>query len=351
MKKLIILVTSLLFAVSVNAQEKKQHRVSNFDGMIKIFSSAQNLTITGYDGKDVIIEAESGNDRISEKAAGLKLVTPGGVDNTGIALNIEEYKTEITTGTDSPNPKKKEVRTLEINIPNSDNFYKNYTIKVPQNIILTFRDLGNHFSANTKSLTIQSFSGELDINCIGTTLDISDFSGNIIANNSMLGKTKIIFKQLSQDKISSINSDNELDITLPANSKVNLRMNSSSGNMFTDFNLTKARKDKEVSNSSLPVESFSSKTASSIPSNNKERVVNGYGSKPAVSIQTNRTENIVVSNNRLSPFQAIQVEGSPTYTIAVGSVFNTSDNYNYTLNDGGVYLNLSSRGDIYLRKK
>ena len=46
--------------------------------------------------------------------------------------------------------------------------------------------------------------------------------------------------KLSQDKITSINSDGELEVILPANTKANLKLNSARGNVYTDFDLKKA---------------------------------------------------------------------------------------------------------------
>src|SRR5690606_4372386 len=100
MKKLILLSCVLAAAHFSVAQEKKQFEVKNFKGLVNITGSANNLVIAGYNGTSVIIEAETGEGKVPEKAAGLKMVTSGGLDNTGLNVTVEETTNKVVVSID-----------------------------------------------------------------------------------------------------------------------------------------------------------------------------------------------------------------------------------------------------------
>lgn len=328
MKKLILVSCAVMAAHFSGAQEKKQYEVKNFNGWVNI-TGPSSLVIEGYAGKSVIIEAEGGEGKAPEKAAGLRMVTSGGVDNTGLSATVDEETVKVSTTLENGKVKEEEIRVLNINIPNPNKLFKNYVIKVPHGLTTRFRDANGDVWGSKGELSIRSFEGELDVSCSGCNLNISGFSGNIVARNSYGGSTRIEFAKLAQDKITSINADGDLEVVLPANTKANLKMNSERGNVYTDFDLKKA----EASKSSLePI------------------TVVGTPASPA-SVRSTGQGRYFVEGGAIT-MNVPAREDRLTSAFATSARTRAPGRYDYTINEGGVYINLTSYGgNVYLKKK
>ncbi len=338
MKKVMFVLWAVMAAHFSEAQEKKQYEVKNFKGMVNITGPTTGLVIEGYAGNSVIIEAEGSEGKLPEKAAGLRMVTAGGLDNTGISATVDEETVKMVTSINEKGEEKEEdVRVLNIHIPNANRLFKNYLIKVPHGLTTRFRTITDDFWGGRGSLEIKSFEGELDVNCSGCNLNISGFSGNIIASNSFGGTTRVEFAKLAQDKITSINTDGELEVILPSNTKANLRVNAGRGNVFTDFDLKKATA-KAVRDPLAPV------------------TVVGTPASPARVRSTGQGvyyfDGDAVTVNSSAQLAAERAGEKLTLASVSATRRRSLDRYDYTLNDGGVYLSIISHsGNIYLKKK
>lgn len=329
MKKLILVFWALAATHVSLAQEKKQFEVKNFKGLVNITGPANNLVITGYNGNAVIIEAEAGEGKVPEKAAGLKMVTSGGLDNTGLNVTVEETTNRVVVSIDEKGKEvEEEIQVLNINIANANKLFKNYVVKVPHGLITRFRESSPDIWGNKGSLKIQSFEGELDVTCAECNLEVSEFSGNIVASNSSYqGATRIEFSKLAQDKISSIHASGEVEVILPASTAANLNLSSQRGNIYTDFDLRKVEKAAGI----------------------MEVTVVG---RPAAVRSADDGRSFIVESGSVT----LNTASRPSERLAVASVSaakrRNSKQYDYTLNGGGVYMSItSSGGDIYLKKK
>ncbi len=332
MKKLILLSWALAAAHFSVAQEKKQFEVKNFKGLINITGPANNLVIAGYNGTAVIIEAETGEGKVPEKAAGLRIVTSGGLDNTGLNVTVEETTNKVVVSIDEKGKEvEEEIQVLNINIANANKMFKNYVVKVPHGLTTRFRESSPDIWGSKGSLKIQSFEGELDVTCAECNLEVSEFSGNIVASNSSYqGASRIEFSKLAQDKISSIHATGEVEVILPASTPANLNLSSQGGNIYTDFDLEKAVKGGVGD----PLEITVVGRPASVRRLNEEQSWTVESGSLTVNIP-NRT----------------MTERLTVASVAAAKRRN-SKRYDYTLNGGGVYLSItSSGGDIYLKKK
>lgn len=335
MKKLILVSWALMAAHFSGAQEKKQYDVKNFKGLVNITGPSSGLVIEGHSGTSVIIEAESGEGKVPEKAAGLRMVTSGGLDNTGLSATVEEETAKVVTSINEKGEEtEEEIRVLNINIPNTNKLFKNYVIKVPHGLTTRFRESNGGFWSRKGSLEVRSFEGELDVNCSGCNLDISGFSGNIVASNSYGGATRIEFSKLAQDKVTSINADGDLEVILPGDTKANLKMSSDRGNVYTDFDLKKAEDKTTDRNSLASITVVGSPSApAAVRSTGQGRYFVESG-----AITVNTPDRQLSDRLRLASVSAIRGR--------------RLDHYDYTINDGGVYVSISSySGNVYLKKK
>ncbi len=331
MKKLILVSWAVMAAHFSGAQEKKQYEVKNFKGLVNITGPSSGLIIEGYAGNSIVIEAEGGEGKVPEKATGLRMVTAGGLDNTGISATVDEETAKIVTSiNEKGEEKEEEVRILNINIPNANRLFKNYVVKVPHGLTTRFRENTDSDWGKKGALEIRSFEGELDVNCSGCNLNVTGFSGNIIASNSYGGSTRIEFTQLAQDKITSINADGELEVIMPASTKANLKMSSVRGNVYTDFDLKKAV-EKTGKDALEPVTVVGAPAA-------VRSTVEGYYYVDNGAITINTAGR---ASNKVSALASVSAAKRRRL-----------DRYDYTINDGGVYMSITSHnGNIYLKKK
>lgn len=332
MKKLIFLTVIISWTTFSFAQEKNEYKVKDFPGNIYISGSVGGLIIEGYDGNDVIIEAEATDHKVPEKAKGLKLVTPGGIDNTGLGINVENQQIQETPGTSN----------LVINFPNDNKFFKNYRIKIPaQNNLNIKADTKNIFVINTL-VTVNSMAGELEINCTWCDINVTDFSGNIVSNTSF-GETYIEFSKYETSKPSYINGSNkDIEVILPSKVKADVRLSGGAGNTFTDFDLeaavqTKPNQSDEIVVVGKPSWDFDFKNIPGIEVRGDTiRILSGDSLfSPSERIKMAQLDDQIKNIKSLS---VIKKEGKPKS--------------NYIINGGGTFLSIKNfQGNIYLRKK
>lgn len=314
--------------------------------MISILGSSDNLKVEGYDGKNVIIEAEVvGEYKTPEKAQGLKMVTPGGVDNTGMSATVKETTNSLITGLNKEGkPLAENVRLLEITLTNTKQLFKNYVIKVPRKVNVVFKEDNRNWINNVDGVV--SFSGlasELDVNCNSCFIDVSDFRGNLIANSSFGKGIKVEFTELLQERVSSIRSNQgDIEVILPSNTKANLKLNAGEGNIFTDFDLEKAVVKDSWSGTGF--------------GQGKTVTVIGRPSYLTTSGEVTVLDGTAQIFNDFQSKAGSKGEGASKalnrYNFSLTSKLNT-DRYDYTINGGGVYMSVNSAfgGNIYLKKK
>ncbi len=352
MKKLILVSLAIIASQTSFAQEKKQFEIKNFDGMVTILGSSSNLSIQGYDGKSVIIEADQlGEHKIPEKAQGLKMVTAGGIDNTGLAATVKETTASLVTKMDKDGkPVTEDVKVLEITLSNTKNLFKNYIIKIPRKVNVVFKEDNKNWMNNTEGvISFSGLSSELDVSCYSCAIDVNDFRGNLIANNSFGKGIKVEFSELSQERVSSIRSDQgDIEVTLPSTTKANLKLNAGEGNVFTDFDLEKAAiKDSWAVRTGFrtagTVTINSSASDDGWGASRDDLIVEG---KPALAQRTPQTRISSGMKTNETPQSKFR------YNTALIDRLNV-ERYDYTINGGGIYLSINSSfgGNIYLRKK
>lgn len=332
MKKIFIL-TLLLSASSAFAQEKgesKTYRTPLKTKKVSFQISNAEVSIQGYEGTEVIIEA-SGIRPLPKEAEGLKAVGAGGTDNTGINLS-----TQTENG----------VTTFKTALRQDD---VSYVIRLPKNTDLLWKS-GNNYFANGDDLTIAGIDGEIEVRTSSTNINLKDITGPVIAYSTM-GKINAQFSKVNQSKPISLSTGHEsIDVSLPTETKASVIMDASQGNAFTDFDLLplpekEARSNEARSSEGVTITGYGTRNKNT---ENVARVVTGSKSNAAsnasVSITT-KDVNIQSDNNQILSF-------------ASAGPFTTSNSYTSSnatkgvINAPGVSITLkSSMGNIYLRKR
>lgn len=215
-----ILSIMLLFSASTYAQDQIAVPLSNPDqpGKLKVGVVRGSISVSGYDGKEVIIrygsEDENNGDREVTKN-GLRRIS-----NNTLGFEAREENNEVEIGGVSP------MREVSFNI------------SVPRNFSLELS------TVNGGDIVVENVSGEMEIQNVNGEITLTNVSGSAVAN-TVNGDIIASFNTIAPNKpmaFSNLNGD--IDVTLPASAKVTAKMKSEWGEMFTDFDMDISRQDK-----------------------------------------------------------------------------------------------------------
>ncbi len=173
---------------------------------------AGGITVTGYEGKDVIIEAKSRGShreaRQAEKPEGMKrLYNP----NTGLHVTEENNLVEV--------------RTSSVAQP------VDLTIQVPFRTALKLNCL------NDGDIKVNHVQGEIEVNNTTGAVSLTDVAGSVVAH-ALNEDIVASLTEVTPGKPMSFSSLNgKIDVTLPAAIKASVVIKSDNGEIFTDFDI------------------------------------------------------------------------------------------------------------------
>lgn len=254
-KILFVAATLLFVGTLVFTQELGTDRVTvpfsnpGKPGFIEVHVQRGSITIKGYNGSEVVIEAILRESKIgtfgvqlgtyrgdiaekveeviertrqkkdkSEKTAGLKkLALPG---STGLSVEEDNNKMEIRT------------RTMRNSV--------DLVIQVP---FSTSLDLSSMMGG---AIEIDNVKGEIEVSNMNGTINLMSVSGSVLAN-SMSGSIEVTFTEVNPDTPMSFTTmSGDIDITLPASTKANLKMKTDFGEIYSDFEIALSRTPQKV---------------------------------------------------------------------------------------------------------
>lgn len=219
----------LLFAGAlIYAQEGRVDRATvpfsdpSKPGLVEAGVHNGSITVRGYKGKEVIVEARLREKLLTkkkapEKAKGMQLIQ---VAVTG--LTIEEKNNKMEIGVSSI----RNTVDLEIQVPYS-----------------TSLELSGH---NKGDITVEKVSGDIEVNRHNGALRLTDVSGSIVAH-TFNGEILVTFLKVDPEKPISFSTYNgDIDVTFPPTIKADVKMISSQGNIYSDFEVSMKRIPQKV---------------------------------------------------------------------------------------------------------
>jgi DUF4097 and DUF4098 domain-containing protein YvlB len=221
MTLLILLTSSLL------AQENPSDRLTapfsdpSKPGTIEVSLINGGITVTGYSGKEVIVTAHTQMEKIDAESAkrknGLRRL-----QYNASGLTIEEDNNTMSIG----------VQSLKHSI--------DLSIQVPTNTNL---QLG---CVNNGDIEVKDVRGDIEVNNVNGGVTLENVSGSAVAH--ALNKDLIVtFSQVEAGKAMSFSSLNgDIDVTLPANVKANVKMKSDNGEIYSDFDIDLASSTNKI---------------------------------------------------------------------------------------------------------
>jgi hypothetical protein len=184
-------------------------------------------TIRGSNRKDIVVETRPSSDDRRGQRFGPQLkvyVGRGGRDSdsdtTGLrrltqagGYVIEENNNEVLVASGAMN------RGLD------------FTILVPTRTHLKLSAL------NDGPIVVENVEGDIEVNNQNESITLTNVAGSVVAN-AHNGAVKVVMTRLMADKAMGFTSFNgDVDVTLPASAKANLKMHSDHGEIFTGFDV------------------------------------------------------------------------------------------------------------------
>jgi DUF4097 and DUF4098 domain-containing protein YvlB len=181
-----------------------------------------SITVIGYNGKDVVIDATSRTGRTVRRepaaASGMRRIET----SNSFDLSADENDNQVSIKTNSwKNP-------IDL------------VIKVPQRFSLQVGTVQNG------DITVENVSGELEVSNVNGAIQLNQVSGSAVAN-TVNGPIKATFKNVTAGAPMAFSTVNgQVDISLPSNAKAALKLKSDHGEIYSDFDLVTEKSPAKV---------------------------------------------------------------------------------------------------------
>lgn len=215
--KYAVVVVLLFFSATILAQttEKEQLTIAlSSPGKpykLKVDMFTGSIKVTGHTADNIVlsveVEDEKGGKSKDKTKDGLKKIGGSG----GFELKATEKNNEVSIGNGS--------------------FFKKMDVelKVPQNGTLILK------TVNDGDVIVTNVKGELEISNTNGDVKLSGISGSAIAN-TINGDVSVTFTSVTDGKPMAFSTFNgDVNITLPASAKANLKMKTDQGEIYSDF--------------------------------------------------------------------------------------------------------------------
>jgi hypothetical protein len=246
----------LLWAAGLadNTQESQaDHAVVSFSnpakpGTLEVDISEGSITVRGYEGKDVIIDARWRERVLTREELEEQEALPDAEEE----VDQEELARKKAQAEKAKGMKMLEVESMGLSVEEEENVIQvnveegkravDLLIQVPfsTSLRLSCRD-------DERGVTVEGVSGEIEVDTGNGPIVLTDVSGPVVADSSD-GEIKAVFGKVTPGKPMSFSSmDGDIDITLPSAVKASLKMKTDDGQIFTDFDvqLTPSQQKKE----------------------------------------------------------------------------------------------------------
>ena len=184
-------------------------------GYVKASVHNGGITVKGYDGKEVIVEARvrekilTEDKKMSERAKGMRLIQ---IATTGLTIEEENNVMEVS------------VQSLKRTV--------DLTIQVPYSTSLNLN------SFNNGDIIVEKVNGETEVNNHNGALKLTDVSGSTVAH-TFNGDVLVSFSKVDSEKpMSFSNWNGDIDVTFPPDIKANVKMKSTQGNIYSDYEIS-----------------------------------------------------------------------------------------------------------------
>jgi putative adhesin len=210
-------------SIEAAAQTANPHRVAvplsdpSRPATVKVGLLTGGITVTGWTGKEVVVDGrprdeesdeDHERDKDDDRSKGLRKVNYLG---SGLSIEENDNVVEISAG--------------------SWNRSQDVTLQVPIGTSLELQ------TVNDGDIVVRDVQGEVSAENTNGDVTVTGISGSAVIH-ALNGEVVARFVRLDGKRPSSFSSMNgNIDLTLPANAKAELRVKSDNGEIYTDFDV------------------------------------------------------------------------------------------------------------------
>jgi hypothetical protein len=204
-----------LLGIAALAQDTSGERVAvqltdpSRPGVLRASLMNGCFTIEGYEGREIVVEGKgtaARSRRTPRAAEGLRRLDPPGL---GVTVEVEENTVKIQ----------------------GSNVEGDLTVRVPRAMSMKVTCM------NGGDLKVNGITGDLELNNHNSGIVAANISGSVLAH-SLNGNLTVSLDRFTPDKPMSFSSLNgNVDVTLPPDARVTVRMKSDNGSTYTDFDI------------------------------------------------------------------------------------------------------------------
>jgi hypothetical protein len=178
---------------------------------VKVSSVTGGITVEGYGGREVVVEASARADEDRRKpphgAEGMRRIP-----NAEMGLTAEEENNVVRIETRPPRG-----GDLRVQVP----FHTNLHVS----------------SVNGGRIRVTGVEGEIELSHVNGGIEARDLAGSVVAHTTN-GDVKVVLRRVDAGKpmaFSTLNGD--VDVTFPADLKADVRARSDRGDIYSDFEI------------------------------------------------------------------------------------------------------------------
>jgi len=218
MNRIRIAVLAAALAATLGAQDKVTVPLSNPSqpATIKTHLISGSITVTAGSGSQVVVESSGGTARDRRRLRDRDGDIPPGMhrlDSNGGDLDIVEDHNVVT---------------IKAGMGGRD---ENLVIQVPVNTSVELK------TVNGGHIDVTGISGDIDAECTNGTVTLTNVSGSVVAHTINGNLTAGINRITAGKPMSFTSLNGKVDVTLPADTKARLRLKTSNGAIYSDFDV------------------------------------------------------------------------------------------------------------------
>ncbi len=208
MKKQILSIALIGCFTAVLGQE---YKLAKTTGKL-VINEVNNISIEGYDGKEIIFTSLDMSRERDKRAEGLRAIGSMGLeDNSGIGLSVVDKGATV------------EVQQLKkMDGPK-------IKIMVPKSVAVSY----SHTSPHGSTVKFKNVEGEIEVSTVHNGVYLDNVTGPL-AVKTVHGSIDVIFGTTIKNPISIVSVHGPVDVTLPLATKANLSLSTGYGEIFVD---------------------------------------------------------------------------------------------------------------------
>ena len=168
-----------------------------------------NITVHGYNGQAVVVEARSGSSRRQREREDARNRGMRRIDSGATGLRVEEQDNVVSISAGPPGG----VSGLDIQVPYNTSLRLN---------------------THNDKIIVENVAGEIDANSLNGDVRLTGISGAVVAHTQN-GEIHVVLDKVMDKPMSFSTLNGDVDVTLPATTRARLKMKSDHGEVYTDF--------------------------------------------------------------------------------------------------------------------